>query len=137
MYVAQFRDMLDKIASLQPADGLWRTGLLDAEAYKMPEVSGSAFFTFAMAYGINHGILDRAKYEPIVRKSWEAMVSRIYADGRLGSIQPIGAAPDKFEPGSSYVYGVGGFLLAGSELDRMIDATPLKLTARPIELPAK
>jgi unsaturated rhamnogalacturonyl hydrolase len=123
-YVAQFRDMVSKIASLQPPDGLWRTGLLDAEAYKMPEVSGSAFFTYAMAYGINHGLLDRAQYEPIVRKSWAAMVAHIYADGRLGNIQPIGYAPDQFEPASSYNYGVGGFLLAGSELDRMIAAPP-------------
>jgi unsaturated rhamnogalacturonyl hydrolase len=131
MYEQQFRDMLTKIASLQPADGLWRTGLLDAEAYKMPEISGSAFFTFAMAYGINHGILDRAKFEPVVRKSWTAMLSHIYADGRLGNIQPIGFAPDQFEPASSYVYGVGGFLLAGSELDRMVDSKSVHLTARP------
>lgn len=120
MYEQQFKDMVSKIASLQPADGLWRTGLLDPEAYKMPEVSGTAFFTFAMAYGVNHGLLERAKYEPIIKKSWAGMLSHIYADGRLGNIQPIGFAPDKFEPGASYVYGVGGFLLAGSEIDRMI-----------------
>jgi unsaturated rhamnogalacturonyl hydrolase len=130
MYEGQFRDMLAKIASLQPPDGLWRTGLLDAAAYKMPEVSGSAFFTFAMAYGINHGTLPRAQYEPIVRKSWAAMVAHIYADGRLGNIQPVGFAPDQFEASSSYVYGVGGFLLAGSELDRMIDAKPARIPAR-------
>lgn len=121
MYEQQFKEMIAKIASLQPPDGLWRTGLLDPEAYKMPEVSGTAFFTFAMAYGVNHGLLDRAKYEPIIKKSWAGMLSHIYADGRLGNIQPIGFAPDKFEPGASYVYGVGGFLLAGSEIDRMID----------------
>ena len=137
MYEQQFRDMIAKIASLQPADGLWRTGLLDAEAYKMPEISGSAFFTFAMAYGVNHGLLDRAHYEPIVRKSWAAMVSHIYADGRLGNIQPIGFAPDKFDPGSSYVYGVGGFLLAGSELDRMVGSGMGRLPARPKQGTAK
>jgi len=137
MYEQQFRDMIAKIASLQPADGLWRTGLLDPEAYKMPEISGSAFFTFAMASGVNHGILDRAHYEPIVRKSWAAMVSHIYADGRLGNIQPIGFAPDKFDPGSSYVYGVGGFLLAGSELDRMADLKVGHLPARPKQGTAK
>lgn len=45
------------------------------------------------------------------------MLQHVYADGRLGSIQPIGAAPDTFEASSSYVYGVGAFLMAGSELD--------------------
>jgi unsaturated rhamnogalacturonyl hydrolase len=41
----------------------------------------------------------------------------VYADGRLGCIQPVGAAPGKFTQSSSYVYGVGAFLLAGTELD--------------------
>ena len=125
--------MLTHIAALQPADGLWRTGLLDAEAYKNPEVSGTAFFAYAMAYGVNHGILDRKTFAPVVQKAWGGMVAHIYADGRLGSIQPIGFAPDKFEPASSYIYGVGGFLLAGSELDRMIDGKASKYTARPLQ----
>jgi unsaturated rhamnogalacturonyl hydrolase len=136
-YEKQFRDMATKIASLQGADGLWRTGLLDADAYKLPEISGSAFYTFAMAYGINHALLDKKVFAPIVEKSWAAMVSHIYADGRLGSIQPIGAAPDAFQLSSSYVYGVGGFLLAGSELDRMTDLRPGHLPARPKQGTAK
>jgi len=136
-YERQFRDMATKIASLQGADGLWRTGLLDAASYKLPEISGSAFYTYAMAYGINHGLLDRKMFAPIVEKSWTAMVAHIYADGRLGSIQPIGAAPDAFQLSSSYVYGVGGFLLAGSELDRMIDAKPTRLPARAPHTTAK
>jgi hypothetical protein len=47
------------------------------------------------------------------------MLTHIYQDGRLGSIQPIGGEPDRFKPSSSYVYGVGAFLLAGSELAEM------------------
>ncbi|MBB5331536.1 glycoside hydrolase family 88/105 protein [Tunturiibacter gelidoferens] len=115
-YVAQFREMATRIAQLQTADGLWKTGLLDPDAYMASEVSGSAFFTYAIAWGINEGILDRKTFRPVVERSWAGMVKHIYADGRLGAIQPIGAAPDSFTPSSSYVYGVGGFLLAGSEL---------------------
>lgn len=118
-YEQQFRDMSEKVAGLQGADGLWRTGLLDQAAYKEPEVSGTAFFTYAMAWGINTGRLPRAKYLPVVTKAWAGMLAHVYADGRLGSIQPIGAAPDAVGASSSYVYGVGGFLLAGSELDRL------------------
>ena len=59
-YVAQFKEMAEEIASIQSADGLWRTGLLDPDAYDLPEVSGSAFFTFGIAYGINEHILDRS-----------------------------------------------------------------------------
>lgn len=117
-YVQLLRDMSERIAGLQQADGLWKTGLLDQEAYSSPEISGSAFFTYAMAWGINEKLLDRARYGPVVERAWRSMLTHVYADGRLGSIQPIGAAPDAFGPSSSYVYGVGAFLLAGSEMSR-------------------
>lgn len=118
-YVAQYRDMAARIAALQPPDGLWRSGLLDPDAYRSPEISGSAFYTFAMAWGIHHGLLDKKTWMPVVAKAWRGMLAHIYQDGRLGSIQPIGAAPDQFKPSSSYVYGVGAFLMAGSELAQM------------------
>ena len=118
-YVAQFREMAEKLAAIQSADGLWRSGLLDPAAYDLPEVSGSAFFTFAIAYGINEKILDRKTYLPVVERSWKGMLGHVYADGRLGSIQPIDGQPGKFKPSASYVYGVGGFLMAGSEMHRL------------------
>lgn len=118
-YVAQFREMAERLAAVQSPDGLWRSGLLDPESYELPEVSGSAFFTFAMAYGINEKILDRKTYLPVVERSWKGMLGHIYADGRLGSIQPIDAQPGKFKLSASYVYGVGGFLMAGSEMHRL------------------
>jgi unsaturated rhamnogalacturonyl hydrolase len=118
-YVAQFKEMAEEIAGLQGADGLWRPGLLDAAAYPLPENSGSAFFTFGFAYGINSGILDRAKYQPVVQKSWKGLLSHIYEDGRLGCIQPIGAAPGDYSAASNYVFGTGAFLLAGSEVFRL------------------
>jgi rhamnogalacturonyl hydrolase YesR len=121
-YVAQFREMAAEIAAIQSPDGLWRSGLLDPNAYDLPEVSGSAFFTFGIAYGINEKILDRKTYLPVVEKSWKGMLAHIYADGRLGSIQPIDGQPGKFKPSASYVYGVGGFLLAGSEMHRLAEA---------------
>ena len=120
-YVAQFREMAAEIAAIQSPDGLWRSGLLDPDAYDLPEVSGSAFFTYGIAYGINEKILDRKTYLPVVEKSWKGMLTHIYADGRLGSIQPIDGQPGKFKPSASYVYGVGGFLLAGSEMHRLAE----------------
>jgi unsaturated rhamnogalacturonyl hydrolase len=118
-YVAQFKEMAEELAALQGADGLWRPGLLDAAAYPLPENSGSAFFTFGFAYGINNGILERAKYQPVVEKAWRGLLSHIYQDGRLGCIQPIGAAPGDYTAASSYVFGTGAFLLAGSEVYRL------------------
>jgi len=118
-YVAQFREMAEAVKNIQSKDGLWRAGLLDPDAYELPEVSGSAFFTYAIAYGINENILDRKIYLPVVEKSWKGMLSHIYADGRLGSIQPVDAQPGKFKPSASHVYGVGGFLMAGYEMNRL------------------
>ena len=118
-YVALFKQMAEEIASLQMEDGLWRAGLLDESAYRYPEVSGSAFFTYGFAYGINAGLLDRRRYKPAVQRAWKGLLTHVFADGRLGSIQPIGAAPGDFTPTSSYVYGTGAFLLAGSEVYRL------------------
>ncbi|RXS93705.1 glycoside hydrolase family 88/105 protein [Silvibacterium dinghuense] len=118
-YVEKFREMADTVAKIQSPDGLWRPGLLDAADYPEPEISGSAFFVYAITWGVNHGILDRARFEPVAKRGWAGLLQHIYADGRLGDIQPIGAAPGAYTPGASYVYGIGAFLLAGSELDHM------------------
>jgi unsaturated rhamnogalacturonyl hydrolase len=115
-YITQFQQMAKAVAAVQGTDGLWRPGLLDGEAYKLPEVSGSAFITYALAWGVRTGILDRKQYLPIVKKAWAGLLTHVYQDGRLGCIQPIGAAPGQFTPTSSYVFGVGAFLLAGSEV---------------------
>jgi unsaturated rhamnogalacturonyl hydrolase len=118
-YVQQMREMSAKLRLLQGKDGLWRSGLLDPESYDLPENSGSALIVFGMAYGVNEGILDRGTYVPVIERAWKGLLSHVYADGRLGCIQQVGAAPSSYKETSSYIYGVGGFLLAGSEIDRM------------------
>lgn len=115
-YSTLYRVMAERIADLQPPDGLWRASLLDPDAYPAPEISSTAFFTYAIAWGINQHILGRKKYLPAVSRAWRGMLTHIYASGRLGNIQPIGGEPGKYKPSSSYVYGVGAFLMAGSEL---------------------
>lgn len=118
-YEQQFKAMAAKIASLQPADALWRPSLLDPEDYPISETSGSGFFVFGLAWGLNRGLLDAATYEPIVRKGWQALVGCVTPDGKLEHVQPIGADPRKFDSSHSDVYGVGAFLLAGSEVYRL------------------
>jgi unsaturated rhamnogalacturonyl hydrolase len=117
-YVGELQAMAKSVAKLQGTDGLWRPGLLDAADYSDPEVSGSAFFVYAIAWGMNHHLLDEKEFAPVVRHGWAGLVSHIYADGRLGCIQPVGAAPGAYTASSSYVFGTGAFLLAGSEVDR-------------------
>jgi unsaturated rhamnogalacturonyl hydrolase len=117
-YVEKLQQMAGSVAKLQGEDGLWRPGLLDAEDYPYAEVSGSAFFVYSMAWGLNHHLLDEKVFAPVVQKGWAGLVSHIYADGRLGSIQPVGAAPGAYTPGASYVFGTGAFLLAGTEMNQ-------------------
>jgi hypothetical protein len=54
-----------------------------------------------------------------VRKAWDALVANVNADGKLTHVQPIGMDPKSFDPQATEVYGVGAFLMAGSELYRM------------------
>ncbi len=118
-YVTQFQEMAKEIRAIQGSDGLWRPGLLNASAYALPENSGSAFYVYALAYGVETGVLDRATYLPVIEKGWAGLVAHIYEDGRLGCIQPVGAAPGDYPATANYVFGTGAFLLAGSEVDRL------------------
>jgi rhamnogalacturonyl hydrolase YesR len=118
-YVTQLQEMAARVAALQGADGLWRSGLLDPENYDLPEISGSALFTYGLAWGVNHGVLDAKVYRPVIEKAWAGMLKHVYADGRLGCIQQTGAEPAPFRPTSTYTYGVGAFLMAGSEIRHM------------------
>lgn len=120
MYLQNFREMAVQIIKLQQADGLWRASLLDPESYPGGEASGSGFFTYALAWGINNGVLDRETYLPVVKKAWVGLNALIQPDGRVGWTQPIGADPKKnFSAESWEVYGTGAFLLAGSEVIKL------------------
>ncbi|MGA8160438.1 MAG: glycoside hydrolase family 88 protein [Acidobacteriaceae bacterium] len=119
-YEAQLKEMAAAMAALQDRkSGLWHSDLLDPQDYPQPEVSGSALIAFALAWGVNHGLLDRATYVPVIARAWKGLVGQIYADGRLGNIQQTGAAPAHYLPSSSYTYGVGGFLLAAEQVAKL------------------
>ena len=115
----QFKDMAAKTLACQQPDGLWRASLLDPASYPLKETSSSGFFAYALAWGVNQGLLDRAAYEPAVRKAWQSLVACVQPDGKLTHVQPIGADPRSFANDSTEVYGVGAFELAGSEIYRL------------------
>jgi unsaturated rhamnogalacturonyl hydrolase len=118
-YAALYKEMAAKVAEVQGADGYWRAGLLDAATYPNPETSGTGFFVYALSWGINRGVLDRATFEPVVRRGWTALVKAVQADGMLGWVQRIGDKPGATTADTTEVYGVGAFLLAGSEMHRL------------------
>jgi rhamnogalacturonyl hydrolase YesR len=115
-WVGLYQDMARTIAALQQSDGTWHASLLDPESYPIKETSGTGFFCYALAWGINHRLLDAKQYGPVVWKAWDALVSCVHPDGMLGYAQAIGAAPEKVTAQDTEVYAVGAFLLAGREL---------------------
>jgi unsaturated rhamnogalacturonyl hydrolase len=120
-FVKLFKEMAAKILSLQTADGFWHASLLDPASYPNPEMSATAFFVYGFAWGINNGYLDKKSYLPSIIKGWKSMVANVEPDGKVGFIQPIGADPKAVTKDMTEVYGVGGFLMAGTEIVRLID----------------
>lgn len=120
-FLTIYKDMAAKLLKLQSPDGCWHASLLDPASYPNPEMSATAFFVYGMAWGINNGYLDKSEYLPAVQKGWKIMVSSVWPDGKVGFIQPIGADPKSVTREMTEVYGVGGFLMAGTEITRLID----------------
>jgi rhamnogalacturonyl hydrolase YesR len=115
-----YRDMAAKIIQLQQPDGTWHASLLNPEAYPVKETSGTGFYCYALAWGINHKLLKKAEYLPSVLKAWAALSACVHPDGKLGNVQHIGAKPESVTADDTESYGVGAFLLAGSELRKII-----------------
>ena len=90
--------------------------------------SGTAFFTYAMLWGINNGYLDKKTFGPVVRRAWNYLSkTAVQADGRVGYVQPIGekAIPGQVVGADSQAnFGVGAFLLAACEYVRYLDNHP-------------
>jgi rhamnogalacturonyl hydrolase YesR len=118
-FAALFQEMAAKVITLQQPDGLWRASLLDPASYPLKETSGSGFFCFGLAWGINNGLLDRVATLPAVDKAWDGLVACVNPEGKLTHVQPVGANPKKFDPQATEIYGVGAFLLAGTEVYRL------------------
>jgi unsaturated rhamnogalacturonyl hydrolase len=119
-YEEMLRAMATALAKVQRADGFWNVSLADPEHYPGPESSGTSFFTYGLAWGVNVGLLDRVEYTPVIERAWRGLASgAVRADGELGLVQGVGEAPGSSQPvtlRSRHSFGVGAFLLAGSEV---------------------
>lgn len=118
-YEDLFIELIGRLVELQDENGYWHASLLDPESYPVPEASATALITYAIAYGINEGLLDKKEYLPALTKSWNWLMSVVDEDGKLGWVQPIGADPKKVIGDMTAVYGVGAVLMAGTEICKM------------------
>ena len=121
-YVELLRTMAAALAKVQGADGMWRPNLADPAENSMPESSGTGFFCYGLAWGINHRVLDRDTYRPVVQKAWTGLTRAVGQDGEVQWGQPVGDRPRAVMQGQTHEYVTGAFLLAGSEMLRLAHA---------------
>jgi rhamnogalacturonyl hydrolase YesR len=150
-YLQTFTDMAAALKAVQRSDGFWNVNLGYTNDYPGPESSGTASFTYGLAWGINHGYLDTNTYLPAVINGWNALAvgalhhSTGADNGFLGYIQGSGSKPADHQP-VTYTsvpdfddFGLGLFLLAGSQIYQLssppgiVLATPV-LTGNQVQL---
>jgi rhamnogalacturonyl hydrolase YesR len=112
---ALFKDMAGKLKAVQKADGYWAPSLLGAEN-SPAETSGTGFFVYGLAWGVNRGLLPRNDYLPSIHLGWDALTRAVGKDGRLGWVQQVSDRPEQVAETDTQFYGVGAFLLAASEV---------------------
>ena len=119
-YITTFKQMSAALKAVQRSDGFWNMNLDDPAHYPGPETSGTAMFVYGMAWGIRNGLLDATIYRPVVAQAWDALVTTaVHPSGKLGYVQNVGKEPVPTQSvtyESSADFGVGTFLLAGSEV---------------------
>lgn len=108
--------MVAKIKNIQMPEGLWTCSLYDPEELNIGESSGSGFFGYALAWGINNGLLDKAEYEETLMKAWKGMTNNVTDFGRLGYVQQIAGDPYPFFYHQYHTYASGAFLLFANEM---------------------
>jgi len=126
-YLQDLKDMLGALAPLQRKDGFWNASLHDPTNFGGKEASGTALFTYGMAWAINKELVDKNTYMPIVQKAWKALSKEsLHENGFLGYLQGTGKEPKDGQP-VTYTskpdfedYGLGCFLLAGTEVYKLI-----------------
>lgn len=125
-YLQDYKDMLQALLPIQRNDGFWNVSLHDSTHFGGKELTGTALFTYGMAWGVNNNIIDRDTYLPVLLKAWNAMVKDcVHKNGKLGYVQGTGKEPKDGQP-VTYTstpdfedYGLGCFLLAGSEVYKL------------------
>jgi rhamnogalacturonyl hydrolase YesR/lysophospholipase L1-like esterase len=128
-YLQDYLDMVQALAPLQRPDGFWNASLHDSTHFGGKELTGTALFTYGIAWGIRQGYLDKKQYFPVVAAAWNGLVKEsLHDNGFLGYVQGTGKQPSDGQPVTFDKvpdfedYGLGCFLLAGSEVYQL--ATP-------------
>jgi rhamnogalacturonyl hydrolase YesR len=125
-YEKTYLEMMQGLKGLQREDGFWNVSLTDPNDFGGKELTGTALFTYGMAWGVNHGLLKKKVYQPLITKATNAMLKDcVHPNGFLGYVQGTGKEPKDGQPLSFEKepnfedFGLGCFLLAGAEVYKM------------------
>ena len=125
-YEKTYLEMMNALVPLQRNDGFWNVSLTDPTDFGGKELTGTSLFVYGMAWGINKGLLDKKKYQPVIAKAMYPLLNQcIHPNGFLGYVQGTGKEPkdgqvvtyDKVPDFEDF--GLGCFLLAGTEVFKM------------------
>ena len=123
-FVEKYTRLARAVAACQQPQGYWTRSMLDPAHAPGPETSGTAFFTYGLLWGVNHGYLSKKEFAPVIARAWKYLTeTALQKSGKVGYVQPIGerAIPGQtVDQNSEANFGVGAFLLAACEYVRYI-----------------
>ena len=118
-FLKKYQRLALAVAKIQQPEGYWTRSMMDPQQAPGPETSGTAFFTYGMEWGVNHGLLNAKTFMPVIRRAQNYLTTvALQSDGSVGYVQPIGerAIPGQHvDKDSQADFGVGAFLLAATE----------------------
>ncbi|KMT66892.1 glycoside hydrolase family 105 protein [Catenovulum maritimum] len=117
-YIELYKKNAAGLVKLQTEEGYWPASLLDPDKVKTPEISGTGFIAFGLAWGVNNGILTDENTKQVVEKAWVAIEKAVEPNGRVNWVQHVGKSPDPVKKTDSQLYGVGAVLLVASEMTK-------------------
>ncbi len=120
-YEQMFREMAAKFLELQRPEGLWTVSLLDPEELLRGESSGSGFYGYGFAWGVNNGILDAEVYGEAAKRAWSALSANVSQFGRLGYVQQVAGSPFPFYEYQAHTYASGTFIMFANEMLQLLD----------------
>jgi rhamnogalacturonyl hydrolase YesR len=125
-YEEDFVRMAEALLKVQRKDGFWNVSLHDANHFGGKETTGTSLFVYGIAWGTRNGYLEGRRYLTAMHKAWNGIINEaVHPNGFLGYVQGTGKEPKDGQPVSKSSmpnfedFGLGCFLLAGSEMYRI------------------
>ena len=138
LFLNKYQRLAQAVAACQLPEGYWTYSMLDKDMAPEPETSGTAFFTYALLWGINNHLLSETDYLPIVSRAWTYLSNTaLQGDGKVGYVQPIDERANTgqtINKDSQADFGVCAFLLASCEYYRWLKSKQVKASTASITI---